>query len=1026
MLKPGLYELLLNEALRHAVDESGLLPEIEPVDRPELARVLAAYIARLAEDRLAGLRAASDPSEALAFANRVVGEICRHDADQSDYLIPNDDLLLSLRRSNVIPMIRPQISAAKSSLFTGARDEPQLYDEFKKELASCDRVDMLVSFIRWSGLRLILDDLRRFTERGGELRVVTTTYMGATDPKAVQALSELPNASVRVSYDTKHTRLHAKMYRFHRATGFSVAYVGSSNLSRAAMSEGLEWNVKITKKDQPEVYEKIAATFESYWNSDQFEPYENGGLAKLSEAVRSEGKGSVRGGMLFDIRPYAFQRRILEALETERDVRGHFRNLVVAATGTGKTVIAAFDYLRFRKGRKTARLLFIAHREELLVQALETFRVVLRDPNFGDLYRGQGESLDHLFLSIQMFRSRAFHESTPPDFYDYIVVDEFHHAAAPGYRTLLEYYRPAVFLGLTATPERMDGLDVTAFFGGRIAAEIRLPEAIEKRLLCPFQYFGVSDTVDLDHVRWSRGGYDRAELSNLYTLSGAVARRRADHVIQSIDRYTASLDEICGLGFCVSVEHARFMAEHFNARGIPSLALSAASSDDERYSAKTRLESGDLRFLFVVDLYNEGVDIPAVNTVLFLRPTESLTVFLQQLGRGLRLHEGKDCLTVLDFVGCANRSYDFEARFSALLRVPKSVEKEIQNGFPSLPAGCYIRLEKKASEIILKNIRSAIRNRPAILQKIADYQTAYRHAPALREFVAEYNISPDRIYRTKQTFARLSIEAGALPDRVMPDEDRFARFFRSLLKTDSRRFLAFLRRALTEDASFETPLETRMLRMLLFSVYTNPQKDSYDVPTLALDRLRACPPLRDELLELIDIAYDAIDFVDKPVDLGFDCPLDLHCTYTRGQIMAALDMTSPQASREGVLHIREKKLDAFFITLNKSEKDYSPSTMYHDYSLSPTLFHWQSQSTTSETSDTGRRYINHAKTGNRVILFVRESNRDPLTGEAAPYTYLGTASYSSHEGSKPMSILWRLDEPIPAKYLPRTNAMLGS
>ena len=347
---------------------------------------------------------------------------------------------------------------------------------------------------------------------------------------------------------------------------------------------------------------------------------------------------------------------------------------------------------------------------------------MLKDANFGELFVGnyRPESIDHLFLSIQTFNSQDFTAKTAPDFYDYIIVDEFHHAAAPTYQKLLSYYQPKLLLGLTATPERVDGKSVLPYFNNRIAAEIRLPEAIDRKLLCPFQYFGVTDTVDLNTLKWRAGGYDKGALSNLYTLSGAVANRRADLVVSSLLKYVSDIDEVKGLGFCVSIEHAEFMCRYFNNHGIPSIFLTGKSSDDERKTAKGRLVNGEIRFIFVVDIYNEGVDIPEVNTVLFLRPTESLTIFLQQLGRGLRLAEGKDCLTVLDFIGQANKRYNFEDKFAALLsNTTHSVTREIKDGFVSAPKGCYIQLEKKASKYILDNIRASYGNTAGLVSRVA-------------------------------------------------------------------------------------------------------------------------------------------------------------------------------------------------------------------------------------------------------------------------------------------------------------------
>ena len=742
MLQPGLYEQVINNALSSELSE---IPEARkstaPIDTAEASKVLAQYLTDVVQKGLENVQDNGGGLEAqIQLANQIVNTI-QNTTQEADFASLGVDQraeqLLALLRDNdprlatgksAKELERPETSIAQSSLFTGAIHEPQMYTELKKEIVSADRIDMLVSFIKWSGLRLIMDELRQFTQNGGELRIITTSYMGATDVKAIEELRQLTNTKIKVSYDTKRTRLHAKTYVFYRDTGFTTAYVGSSNLSNAAISSGLEWNVKVTKKDLPETIDKIAATFESYWNSNEFEYYDEGQKERLTRALKDEKYSETDNSGIYtlDILPYSYQQEILDKLEAERTVRGYNRNLVVAATGTGKTVISALDYKRFCKQYPghPCRLLFVAHREEILKQSLYTFRAVLKDANFGELFVGshKADSIDHLFISIQTFNSQDFTTKTDADFYDYIVVDEFHHAAAPTYQKLLEYYQPKILLGLTATPERMDGKNILDYFSGRIAAEIRLPEAIDRKLLCPFQYFGVTDTADLSSLKWRTGGYDKNELSNLYTLSGLVAERRADLVVNSILKYVTDINEVKGLGFCVSIEHAQFMADYFNARGIPSMALTGDSPDEERNAAKQRLVSGKLRFIFVVDIYNEGVDIPEVNTVLFLRPTESLTVFLQQLGRGLRLAENKECLTVLDFIGQANKKYNFEEKFAALLsNTTRSVSREIKEGFLSAPKGCYIQLEKIAAKYVLDNISASYDRTSGLVARAASF-----------------------------------------------------------------------------------------------------------------------------------------------------------------------------------------------------------------------------------------------------------------------------------------------------------------
>ena len=1047
MLHNGIYEQVINKALDRELAATDKLSQTAPIDAAEAAKVLAKYVAAVVEKGLENVQDnGGDVNSQVEMVNRIVSTIIAETSegtfDELSVAERAEQLLALLDRQNSMlaldekaEIIRPVTSIAQSSLFTGAVHEPQMYTELKKEIVTSDRIDMLVSFIKWSGLRLIMDELTAVTQRGGMLRIVTTSYMGATDVKAIEELRQLPNTQIKVSYDTKRTRLHAKTYMFYRDTGFTTAYVGSSNLSNAAMSSGLEWNVKVTKSDLPETIDKIAATFESYWNSNEFEYYDEGQKERLARALKAEKYFDSNNAEAYtlDILPYSYQQEILDKLDAERSVRGYTRNLVVAATGTGKTVISALDYKRFRRQNpgKPCRLLFVAHREEILRQSLYTFRAVLKDANFGEMFVGtfRPESIDNLFISIQTFNSQDFTEKTSPDFYDYIVVDEFHHAAAPTYQKLLDYYQPKILLGLTATPERMDGKSILSYFNNRIAAEIRLPEAIDRKLLCPFQYFGVTDTVDLDQLKWSAGGYDRNELSNLYTLSGMVAKRRADHVVSSLLKYVTDIDDVKGLGFCVTVEHAQFMSDYFNEHGIPSIFLTGRSPDEERQTAKKKLIDGEIRFIFVVDIYNEGVDIPEVNTVLFLRPTESLTIFLQQLGRGLRLAENKECLTVLDFIGQANRKYNFEDKFSALLsNTTRSVSREIKDGFVSLPKGCYVQLEKKAAKYILDNIRASYGNSAGLIARIASFEEDTGRPLTLADFLDHYHIDPRSIYKF-ETFSRLCARADVMEDFTEPAEKTMKKAFPRLATIDSRRWIAFLLEVLPRigdvDVAAMAPVERRMMQMFYVSIWLKAAEDWNSEEVRAnLCALADSPVMLGELIELLKYQYDHIDFIDAPVDVGFNCPLDLHCTYTRDQILLALDFMKPVTVREGVKWLPEKKLDVFFVTLNKADKDYSPTTMYNDYSINSELFHWQSQSTTAENSPTGQRYIHHREQGSRVLLFVREFKSDRILNTAAAYTYLGTASYVKHEGSRPMNITWKLDAPIPAKYLKKTNKLM--
>lgn len=1050
-LQPGLYEQVINAQIQQ---ELSAIPaerkDIRKVDESDAAAVLAQYLSAIVQKGLDTVRERKGGLQAqIALCNKIIA--CIRNTSNDSYfdgfdikavqdkeagqlygILPEKDPLLATgKKASAIE--RPQTSLARSFLFTGQnRSDPRIYQEIAKEIASANRIDILVSFLKWSGYLLIRTALEEAVQRGCKIRIITTTYTGATDKKTIEALSQLPNTEIKISYDADSTRMHAKAWIFHRNSDFTTAYVGSSNLSKAAMVSGLEWNLKITSQDLPDILGKIEATFESYWNSGNFERYTENDLPRLEAALHKQKFFTQNNATHYtlDVTPYGYQQEILDKLAAER-AQGHTRTLVVAATGTGKTVLTALDYRRYRTEHRDrpCRLLFVAHRKEILEQSLATFRAVLKDHNFGELlvgtYRPSG--IDALFMSIQSFNSQHFAGKVAPAYYDYIVVDEFHHAAAPSYQELLTYFRPELLVGLTATPERMDGDDILIYFDNRIAAEIRLPEAVDRQLLCPFQYFCVTDPVSLDKIPWARGGYDKNRLSSLYT-AGREAEARADMIAGKVLDYVADIEEVKGLGFCVSIDHAAFMANSFNSRSIPSLCLTGQSSPEERDTAKERLVKGEIRFIFVVDLYNEGVDIPEVNTVLFLRPTESLTIFIQQLGRGLRKAQGKDCLTVLDFIGQANKRYRFEEKFAALLTsTENSVSTEIRNGFVSLPMGCSIQMEKLAARYVLENIKSAYSSVKGLAASVADFKDDTGKELTFANFLRHYHIEPRKLYRTS-SFSNLCVLAGLRTAYSDVTEKEMLKAMPAFAVQNSRLFLNFVISLLAEPASVSIatlgPKEKRMLRMFCLSVSGDGLKE-WTEPEMAdlLRKLSSMPTMLCELKQLVSYQLENIDFISENTDLGFGCPLELHCAYTRDQLLAALDVARPGTVREGVKWIAAHKIDVFMVTLNKSDREYSKTTLYKDYSISSTLFHWQSQSTTSDTSETGQRYINHRQRGSRVLLFVREQKTDSLSGKAQAYTFLGEASYVSHQGSHPMSIIWKLDHAIPARFLVKTNKM---
>ncbi|MFM2152754.1 MAG: hypothetical protein RL199_1189, partial [Pseudomonadota bacterium] len=511
-LPEGLYETLVTEVVQAAIDRTRaerLQVTTEPVDGAMLQTLVRRRLDDLFRSSLGGDEAG------LTMAREVSRQVAGEDG-LAEFPAPGAPALVlkAVHRAPTAPE-GPSTPLSMSALLTNARDEPRLGLELEREIATADEVDALVSFVTWEGWRRLQPAFEALVARGGRLRLITTTYTGATDAEAVAALAGLgPNVAVRVSYDGRRTRLHAKAWLFRRRSGFHTAWVGSANLSGAALSSGLEWTMKASVVDLPHVVEKFEGTFETLWNEGEFEPFGAGDLERLKEALaRESGKATPVSSPHFfaTLQPYPFQQEILDRLEAERTLHDRRRNLVVAATGTGKTLIAAFDYERFaRAAGRRPNLLFVAHREELLQQSLGAFRHVLRDGAFGELL-GAGHvprSHDHLFTTVQSFASRGLARTYPADHWRYVVVDECHHSTAETYRQVVDTLRPEVLLGLTATPERADGQDILPAFDGRIAAEVRLWSALDRQLLCPFDYFGLSDETDLSAVKWGRGGYD--------------------------------------------------------------------------------------------------------------------------------------------------------------------------------------------------------------------------------------------------------------------------------------------------------------------------------------------------------------------------------------------------------------------------------------------------------------------------------------------------------------------------------------
>ncbi len=1034
MQQVGIYEQLITQLIASRIDRDRFYVGERELNSSEASTWLSRFLSHVLEYAIESVPASDDRlQQQIALSNQLLiwlkTQIQDNNFIEDNLLTSQGKILTALYElenpisadfKNYIKDIFPLTGLTQSELFCGSNAGLSLESELKREILSADKIYWLVSFIKWAGIRIFRKELEEFTSSGRELKIITTSYMGATDAKAVEYLASLPNTEVKLSYNTERERLHAKSYLFLRNTGYHTGYIGSSNLSYSALTNGLEWNLKITSQEIPHIISKSLSTFETYWASNDFEHFNSDAKSseKLKKALNQQrGDFEVSPTHFFDISPFPHQSDILEQLAVERSAHQRFRNLVVAATGTGKTLISAFDFARFIKEKPQANFLFVAHREEILKQARAAYRGVLRNGTFGELWVG-GHTPDHyrqLFVSIQTLNNQLEQLKLTADFYDYIVIDEVHHIAASSYRSILAHFSPSILLGLTATPERHDGGDILADFGGVIAAEIHLPEAINRRHLCPFQYFGIDDDTDLRNIAWSRGRYDIAQLTNLYTHNQV----RFDKILLSMQEIITDTGKMKALAFCVSKDHAQYMAQQLLLKGVKADVLTSDNSQ-ERQQKQQAIRSGSINVLCVVDIFNEGVDIPEVDTLLFLRPTESLTNFLQQLGRGLRLAESKECCTVLDFVGNSRPEYDFANKFRALVgKSHRAISEEIKQGFPHAPLGCRMELSKRTQDMVLNNIRQASLTLKRLVAMIRQYPQHSTLPLTLSNFLTlNPHIDLNELYKrggwsqlVQQ--AKDEINENTLDVKLLNTLKKA--IHTRILTCDDHAYLSFIKQLCRNNFTIEDSSHRHALMCYYdFWQKTGPECGFNSIEQ-SLEKLNSCE-LKAELLDVVNWQLKQTKHEQPIMQALPDVSLRLHARYAREQILVAFGATTFERqtpAREGVFVLKDQNIELMFVTLDKNEKQFSPTTMYHDYAINEHRFHWQSQNSARPDKGRGLEYIQHRKVGKRLFLFVREQTKDEY-GRTMGFVNYGEVEYVSHTGSQPMSITWQLKDPMPS------------
>ena len=1012
-LRPGIYEQLVSLqrqiALEH-IAENNLIADIRGLSDIEAAERISAVIERITKQTLRALPEVGRANLATELANSLIKLIVKEapagSVEGEELVVPPQVLkaILEINPDGSQKAIQlPLTSLLDTTLLTNSRGEPRLTNELQREVPSADSIDAIVAFIRWSGVRPLIESFRQHIAAGKRIRILTTTYTNSTELRALEALKSI-GVEIKVSYDQSSTRLHAKAWIFDRIAGFPTAYIGSSNLSHSAMGSGMEWNLRVSGAKNEDVLQKMKGVFQSYWSSGDFEDFDPEVFA-----VRTQSSGNTAPTPLsaIAVRLLPFQERLLEQIWAARK-SGRSRNLLVSATGTGKTVMAAVDFKSQFDENPNLRLLFVAHRREILDQSLATFRQVLGDGSFGEKWVGgdRPSKFDHVFASIQSLNSTGI-DFIQPEHFDVVVVDEFHHAGAATYALLLQHLRPNQLLGLTATPERADGLDILHYFGGSITAELRLWDAIEQQYLVPFHYFGVHDNTDLSDIPWRKGtGYDVDALSNLYTGTD----RWASLVFKETVRLTGGTVDLKAIGFCVSIHHAEFMARKFNEFGVPSAVVVGTSSSEDRAIALKNLRTGKFKIVFSVDVLNEGVDLPEVNTILMFRPTDSSTVFLQQLGRGLRKSKDKTSCTVLDFVGIQSDAFRFENKLSVLSGFHKrDLTEQVEEGFPFLPAGCEIELDPVARKIILDNLKFSLpqtfAKRAAELKQLGDM--------SLAAYLRTTGNDLSTVYAGGHSWTELRARAGFLGTQPDSEDEGFIlRAISRLLHVDDHERIDAYQEFCQTDFSLSgrgesTRRQFRMLAASLGLLHAGVTLEAVNT------KFQQHPRARGELLELLQVLRGTVSHLHLPLSEMPMVPLSVHATYTRKEIQAAFGdggESNLPAFREGVKWLEGPATDIFLVTLDKSSGRFSPTTRYRDFAVSQELFHWESQSTTSDTSPTGRRYIQQRSAGTNIALFVRGDDRENA------FRFLGLADYESHTGSRPIEFVLRLRHRLPGDW----------
>lgn len=912
-----------------------------------------------------------------------------------------------------------------------------VFKELKDSLETCKQFYFNVAFINYGGLQLFVKLFDELNEKGIKGKVVTSTYLNFSDPKALKKLYNFHNIDMKVYNNVKKKGFHSKAYIFEYDDYYKVI-IGSSNMTVSALKSNIEWNVEIISKKNDSFILEVMDEFMDIW--DQLEEVTDEFLDEYEVFIKTIKQQNIKNKISefeyrYDIKPNKMQQRAMDNLKKLREY-GENKALIIAATGTGKTYLSAFDVKQY----KPKKLLFIVHREEILIKSEESFKKVLgQDICTGFLTsKKKDKDVQYLFATIQTLqRNYTMFDQTE---FDYIILDEAHHSAGDTYLNVLKYFKPQFLLGMTATPERCDQANIYELFDNNIAIEIRLHEAMEEELVVPFHYFGITDIdgVDLKDISLD----DTAALAKALQVN-----QRVDYIIKQMKLYGYDGEYCKCLGFCVNRDHARFMCEEFNKRGIVSVYLTGEDQPSLRAEYIKRLadEHDPLEVIFTVDIFNEGVDIPSINLILMLRPTQSPIVFIQQLGRGLRKYNGKQYLTVLDFIGNHNRAFLIAIALKGCRYYDKdSLKVSVSNDFINIPGDTFIQMDRISKERILKQLENENFNSLKYLkEEYLSFKGLLRgKVPEYLMDYVQYEGAPDPIKFIQKEKTYLEFLAKMEKDEryyeIIKDNEylKYLKYISDMLPLKRPyEFQVMLDLIKKEHLTFQGCRESILkcvnhidddsvhhcMEYLNFNYYDSSQKNRWN----SFVRLKNNCLYIDEQIKkycndpkkksyLIDtLRYGLTRYKNEYNEINYGMPFfKLYSQYTMQDVALLCNYRKIHSSFRGSGLLTYENNYFLFVDLHK-ESDIKESINYKDQFISRKYFQWQSPNSTSQDSQRGQNIIHNVDRHIHLHLFVRKFKQ--IDGKVEPYIYVGKINTKKYEGNKPITIITKLENELDAK-----------